>query len=524
MQSFAISLGLRLLSAVLVGLCLLGQTKLFAGEPVASEAQIQQLVQQLGDPDYSVRERAQGELAKLGFAAFEAISAATRHEDLEVATRAKYLLRLIRIEWSRADDPEAVKRALDDYGDQQPEERLKRIRDLARLPDSQGLPAICRLIRYEQSQLLSKLAALEVLERVPSDRAAYQPWTKTLLANLAHSSRPGAAWLKTYIRLREDPAKALAEWNTLVEAEQVALKRASEQTGGRIVTTLLYHLASIQLAKGQADQAEKTAQRAREAIPGKEITALLAHVEMAATLKHRGMFRFAEEEYRHVMRSGTAELAVIAHVSLAEMFHDGGQDLKAAEALEGVFKLTERKLGDNVDFFGRSVGELRSRVSYFQACHWEQQGDRARQRACLDEALRHFPAEIDTLIACHRLPDQPAEYPQRIQGLIAKATANMRKDIENDPDDANAYNQFAWLVGNTGGDVSEALRCAHKAVEMSPENGAFYDTLAHVYAGKGDYANAVKYQTRAVELEPHSGLIVRQLKVFEAKSKGTSNR
>jgi len=245
---------------------------------------------------------------------------------------------------------------------------------------------------------------------------------------------------------------------------------------------------------------------------------------MANTLKRRGLCRWAEEEYRHVMRGGVSELAIIAHVSLAEMYHDGGQDLKAAEALEDVFKLTERKLGDNVDFFGRSVGELRARVSYFHACHWEQQGDRTKQQACLDEALRHYPAEIDTLIACHRLPNQPPEYRQRIQGLIAKATASMRKDLDGDPDDGSASNQLAWLVGNTGGDFNEALRWAQKAVATNPENGAFYDTLAHVYAGKGDYANAVKHQTRAAELEPHSGLIMRQLKVFEAKLKEAPNR
>jgi hypothetical protein len=41
--------------------------------------------------------------------------------------------------------------------------------------------------------------------------------------------------------------------------------------------------------------------------------------------------------------------------------------------------------------------------------------------------------------------------------------------------------------------------------------------LAHVYFAKGDYANAVAYQSKAVELEPHSGLIARQLKLFRAK-------
>ncbi len=43
------------------------------------------------------------------------------------------------------------------------------------------------------------------------------------------------------------------------------------------------------------------------------------------------------------------------------------------------------------------------------------------------------------------------------------------------------------------------------------------DTLARVYYAKGDLENAVKYQTKAVELEPHSGLIQHQLDLFRKK-------
>jgi len=63
----------------------------------------------------------------------------------------------------------------------------------------------------------------------------------------------------------------------------------------------------------------------------------------------------------------------------------------------------------------------------------------------------------------------------------------------------------------------QAYRLARKAVEMSPDSGAYYDTLAHVYFGQGDFENAVKYQARAAELEPHSGMINKQLQAFCAK-------
>ena len=48
------------------------------------------------------------------------------------------------------------------------------------------------------------------------------------------------------------------------------------------------------------------------------------------------------------------------------------------------------------------------------------------------------------------------------------------------------YNQYAWLIGNTEGDFDEALKCSRKSLELQPDEGGYYDTLAHVYFGKGD--------------------------------------
>jgi tetratricopeptide (TPR) repeat protein len=225
-----------------------------------------------------------------------------------------------------------------------------------------------------------------------------------------------------------------------------------------------------------------------------------------------------------VIGAGIGELTAIAQVYLSEMWHEEGRDREAAQALVDVVALVEKKTVENLDFIGRSLGELRARQHYFQACHWESQKDLAKQASELDEALKQYPGEVDVLIACYRLPDRPPEYRRKIVGLVQKAAAQMHKEIENDAEDPNGYNQYAWLIGNTEGDRDEALRCAQKAVELDADNGAYLDTLAHVYAGRGDYASAVKHQARAVEMEPHSNLIVRELKVFQDKLKETPNR
>ena len=61
------------------------------------------------------------------------------------------------------------------------------------------------------------------------------------------------------------------------------------------------------------------------------------------------------------------------------------------------------------------------------------------------------------------------------------------------------------------------MKCSQKSIELKPEEGGFYDTLARVYFAKGDLQNAVKQQTKAAELDPHSGLIRRQLEFFRKK-------
>jgi tetratricopeptide (TPR) repeat protein len=208
------------------------------------------------------------------------------------------------------------------------------------------------------------------------------------------------------------------------------------------------------------------------------------------------------------------------------MFHDQGQDLEAAAVLQKLVeaidagKLTEAKLGH------RKANEVRARMNYFFVCHWQSKGDKAKQRDYLEKALKADPGDVDVLIACYRLADAPPEYHAKIVAMIKKEAATTREQIAEaasreqtaeEAELASLYNQFAWLIGNTEGDMDEALKYARKAVELIPTEGGFYDTLARAYFAKGDLDNAVKQQTKAAELDAHSGLIRRQLEFFRKK-------
>ena len=280
---------------------------------------------------------------------------------------------------------------------------------------------------------------------------------------------------------------------------------------------LLYSLAQACAERGETKRAEETALRAFHLHPGKQEEELIRHCR-AKRLRERGQFAWAprirtRDQPGRRRREGST---VLSRIYLSEMLHEQMQDLDAAAAIEKLVKAIDTgKVGEAM-LAGREIRDVRSRLPYFYACHWAAKNDAAKQKKYLDKSIEVNPEDIDALIACYHLANQPAAYHTKIVGLVEKAAAKLHQAIAVDPESPTMYNQYAWLVGNTEGDFDEALRCSRKSLELQPEEGGYYDTLAHVYFGKGDYENAVKYQTKAAA-DPHSGLIHQKLEVFRKK-------
>jgi len=559
-----------------------------AAPPVAVAAeQIDKLIEQLGDKDYYVRQRAQDELARLGFEAFDDLSAATTHEDLEISARAKYLLRLMRVEWTAKSDPPEVQKLLRDYELRNAEERQARMHALAVLPDGQGIAALCRLVRFEKSLLLSKLAAMELLQSPMAGDPPKPAAIDAVRRTFSGCKRPSAAWLIAWTRLAANPETAMAEWSRLIDAEQDALRRAPNDSRPEIVAGLirfqiarlkklgkpdetmvairrlvdlergdpeslgellqwlveqkawkavdelaqrfaprfatepglLYALAQSYAEQGQKERAEEMAGRALRLYPGKQQEPLSHHLIAAQNLRQRGLFAWARREFEHVVAQGTAGdmVTIAAQLGFSEMLHDQGEELDAAATLEKLLKSLDARKAQEADITGRTVSELRARMNFFHACHWEKKDDQVKRREYLDKALEADATDVDVLIACYRLAGQPAEYHPKIVELIKKSAAGLRQQIAENPENPITYNQIAWLIGNTEGDFDEALKYSRKSLELSPDNGGYYDTLARVCYAKGELENAVKYQTKAIEMEPYSGLMQRQLELFRKK-------
>ncbi|MFP6671765.1 MAG: hypothetical protein VB857_10155, partial [Pirellulaceae bacterium] len=197
----------------------------------AQQVRVDRLIIQLGDSQYANRVRAQEELKQLGLAAFDALHRAQEHDDIEIAMRARYLVRSMRVQWALADDPPAVRKLLVAYGERSSDERKNRMENLAKLPENQGLTALCRLVRYESNEPLSKRAALLVMQHKQSQEQAQADKVAGQLRQVIGTSRRTAAkWILAYAQTLQKPETALATWDKLTRAEEVTLPQFPKQS------------------------------------------------------------------------------------------------------------------------------------------------------------------------------------------------------------------------------------------------------------------------------------------------------
>lgn len=575
--------GLSGCGGALVALVLLAISSVLAADAKPSPDQIEVLVRQLGDDDYFTRQRAKEALARIGIPAFDALAEAESSGDFEIASQAAYLMRLINVPWIEAHDSEAVKQRLEGYESADERRRWGAIAELLKLPDDEGLLAVCRVARFEKSQLLAKRAALAVIEQPAPAAQAWPRRVRAIEAGIDRSPRPAAQWLRTHVAARDNLQAGVAGWTKAVELERRVLKSDPGRTSNIIVLSLLkqqasalrridrqsdalgvmeqmvdlpqnagellnlvewlaeqqawtvidmvaarhddsfrdfplllYAHASAQRQQGKSDSAAQTVERARELNRGRPDR----HLDLAEALNERGMFEWAEDEYRATIAEGDAgdALTLQAQMRLAEMLFDQAREHDAAVVLEESCRMLEKSAGPDLE--RRLLSRNKARMHYFFACDAEKKGDRKLQVRHLLDALDE-PAEkeydVDVLIALYRVPDLDKPIRERTLRLVNEAADEYRMEIARSAEDALPYNQLAWLISNTEGDYREALRCSEKSLQLRPDEPGFLDTLGRCHYAVGDLDNAVKSQARAVQLDPHKGVMRRQLEFFEAE-------
>ena len=567
-----------------------------SNSPVADDA-IEKLIAELGSAQFAVRRRAEDALMRLGPDAVDALKVAEDNPDLEISERVRYIQQRLRVDWTQPDDPDAVRRLLARYGDLSQAEKEDRIEQLAKLPAGEGFGALCRIARLEPSLVTARRAALALMDEPAPQEGPYTA-AESYERELGSSTRAPVEWVRLHLREAKDPRAAAPAWQKAVEVERALLKQKSSETDQLVTIDLLVWrikrcnelnlldetaAALVQTIEFSVDRDptrvveslewalqwiidnkrweifDRLKPSYEEDLNGNRILLYMAgtaaarsahdaeaqalakqafelekrdegeRLRIAYRLAHQyGMVDWAIREYRRSI----AKLAKLgaqsawAHSELATWLHDRQEYEEAAKLLAefcdgleadaaGKEQLARELESDQIVAELVTLPELDADRHYYQAFHYESLKEYEKQRASLEKAIQASPSNPDILIAMYRSPGANEAFRQRTLERIRKMSKAMLAQVAEDPDNSGLYNQWAWLISNTEGDYAEALKFSQRSLELRPDEPGLLDTLGRCYFAAGDLENAVKSQRRAVELAPHFGVMQRQLKLFE---------
>ena len=312
---------------------------------------------------------------------------------------------------------------------------------------------------------------------------------------------------------------------------------------------LLYAAAEAIKVDGNDQRADKLAQQALQIRPFPKTKAekdklsesaleeiAHAHREIAQDLKSRGLFDWAEREFRLIIDE--MDIASVSGAGtrqhLARMFSELQRHDDVVDTLQPLIERmdNDRALKNKLMFNRFSYDFIRSEVEFHRGMSMLNQERVEEAKPYLMRGWHLNRQNIDILIAMHRVKSDD-EWNQLVDGKLRGEIRNIESEIrvaESRTQQngrfagasellAEELNQYAWLVANTEGDYKRALRESLRSLELTPDDPAKLDTCARCYFALKQYDKAVQMQRRAVKLEPHSPPMERQLAEFEKAAK-----
>ena len=579
------------------------------GDDSISQQKVAELIAQLGDTNYAIRESATQQLRVIADHAIDQLlDAANQNNDLETSLRAQWILETVSL--IKPDDPPEIAELLRNFSSRSLSQQISALSRLIRLEENAGIKPLARLIRTNRSASTSYLAALILLQ----EWGPVDPYWPHLVAHvpdeLAMSQRPAALLINRLIAFSEiadnpesklDAKKdAFKDLESAVEqflevmpfeaqtfgvntttrgvrdlAREIVVRchaRAALQAGfpdrgvavakelfdltGRdteknqlatadvlfwaaysglanLVNDLpeslqatienqaitLYAAASCNQSNGNNVLADEMARRAFALGSDKTNEQMLA----AVRLDHWGLVDWADREYRRVVSapSLSAQQIIPFTIQWAELLNDFDRCEAASTVLKDVLTGSHGTI-ENIrvmDSLGYSKDALAARQKFFLARADKKKSDQKSERQALDKALDEYPEEIDTLIAYYHFPGISPTDKEQIVGLIQGALKKLQQRIDREPDEPNPYNEYAWLVANTEGDLLRATRYSKRSLELDFDSASFLDTLAHCYAAAGNPNEAIRCQVVALRKDPGSNTIQKNLQKFLSMQK-----
>lgn len=304
---------------------------------------------------------------------------------------------------------------------------------------------------------------------------------------------------------------------------------------------LLYGAAEATLVSGDETEANRLASQAiairplptddaaKAKMQPRDIEEIArAHREIAKTLEERGLYEWAENEFRIIVEALDLDSspAVSARTDLATML---GELQRHDDVVELLNPLAERvksdaKLQQQMNLMFLRATEIPATLDYHKALALIQDGKEDEAKPLLMRSFEAYPGNVDVLISMYRLAGDD-QWTQSVMAVLERtirlvdarvhSAKNRARQFGRDGDTtlAQLYNEYAWLVSNTEGDYGLALDYSLKSLEISLDF-AKLDTCARCYFATGDIDNAIKTQKKALKLMPHSPPLQRQLAEF----------
>jgi len=213
------------------------------------EVHIAKLIEQLGSDSYAARKQAESELMQIGILAMDQLQMAALSSDPQIATSSLFVQQSIPQNWVWQNDPYQIQQILDGYGSADSTDRASRIEKLSFLKDGEGLPALCRIVRYEVSGQLSRLASMRVmrlLSEAKADKSADQ--FNQVLKLLGDSQREPSLWIRQLAIEFATKSFDVEWWRNRAIREHHLLKSNSRETR-RNVMIEFYEWICQQLAE-----------------------------------------------------------------------------------------------------------------------------------------------------------------------------------------------------------------------------------------------------------------------------------
>ncbi|MDR2705346.1 MAG: hypothetical protein LBC02_06175 [Planctomycetaceae bacterium] len=545
--------------------------------PKPENNKIQQLIQKLGDDSYVVRQRAEAQLLRIGVDAFAELQRAKNDKDIEIARRAERLLAQFENLFLALEDRSLYFWIAQYAFNTDITEKAGILWVLARpfydAPNGEGLPTLCRVVRFDTEYSLRAEAVKCLMALPPSIPSKQRKWFRTIRDTLFNSGDDYLLQLVAeFARLRceLDDLKDATEKKSQNEAKQTKIpvnypvtlnvdnsirqrvlqltdriaefqskpENSAFQSGNMNDILLFYALAEIQDLAGLSVERDRSVQAAlavrTESLGNEHPLSALSdedvkqpfydHFAVGRVLKQKFRLNWALRHFQLVSEeSDNLLLKINANTHAAETSELLGHYSEATRYFDKVIEqVSSKEYAKMFNNMQQVSARYRADRLLCLARSAVEQEEWSKATEFVKQGLENNPSEIDLLILGYQLSDSDPAFREELKLKKDRALLQTERSIHIqsvEPERrpwfvAKTCNEAAWLLAGTDGDYVSALALIEAALKVEPEDCSWLDTLAHVYFLGKQYDKAVETQENVVRMAPESVIFRQSLERF----------